>query len=404
MAVCAGVNVRSLYQHFGNKEQLYEAVFGDSFLRRHSNVIDAIKAVAEGRATAGGLLQAFHHHLAESLAFVRLATWDALSVGLDAPATDVVASEVRTDLYAEEIRLIRKAQQAGVLPQGLDADLLLVAIMALAIFPSALRPLTQLIAGQAPEGTEFRRRYDSFLEGLGDVLLGARRPDLASAGLSSPQGSRTLRQAARALARAGLVTAFGHCSVRLGQSSFLVTPSMPLGQITDEPGITVPLAGPLPENVAGEVRIHRAIYRDRADVSGIVRVLPPAVGALSVLGQTARPLDRNGAYFAPGPALWPDPQLIRSDDAAANVARALGQASAIVLRGNGAVVVGESLPRAVVLAQFLEDASATDLAAMASGLPPIDLSPGEAAARAIWTGGLEERMWSYLTRNDPENA
>lgn len=404
VALRAGVNIRSLYQHFGNKEQLYEAVFGDSFLKRHSNAIAAIQAVAEGRATAGDLLQAFHHSLADSLAFVRLATWDALSVDMDAPATDVVASEVRADLYAREISLISKAQQAGVLRPGLDPDLLLVAIMALAIYPSALRPLTQIVTGQSPESTEFRRRYDSFLENLGGVLLGTRRPELASVAGSSPDSHRTLRQAARAVARAGLVTAFGHCSVRLGQSSFLVTPSMPLGQITHEPGITVPLAGQLPENVAGEARIHQAIYRERGDVNGIVRVLPPAVGALSVLGRTARPLDRNGAYFAPGPPLWPDPQLIRSDDAAASVARALGEHSAIVLRGNGAVVVGESLPRAVVLAQFLEDASAIDLAARAGDVPPLELTPGEAAARAVWTGDIEERMWSHLTRNDPENV
>ncbi len=122
-----------------------------------------------------------------------------------------------------------------------------------------------------------------------------------------------------------------------------------------------------------------------------------------MLGQTARPLDRNGAYFPPGPALWPDPQLIRNDDAAVGVARALGEQSAIVLRGNGAVVVGGSLPRAVVLAQFLEDASATDLAARADDVPPIELTPSEAVARAVWTGGIEERMWSYLTRDDPEN-
>jgi HCOMODA/2-hydroxy-3-carboxy-muconic semialdehyde decarboxylase len=179
---------------------------------------------------------------------------------------------------------------------------------------------------------------------------------------------------------------------------------MPLGQITHEHGITVPLVGQLPENVAGEVRVHQAIYRQRADISGIVRVLPPAVGTLSVLGRTARALDRNGAYFAPGPPLWPDPQLIRSDDSAAAVARALGENPAIVLRGNGAVVAGESLTRAVVLAHFLEEASATDLAARAGDIPPIELTPDEAAARAVWTGGIEERMWSYLTCGDPEHA
>ncbi len=407
VAARAEVNIRSLYQHFNNKEQLYEAVFGDSFLKRHTKVLTAIDAFAAGRATGGDLLRSVHHSLAESLAFVRLVTWDALSVDMDAPGTDVVASEVRAGMYAEEIRLVKKAQKAGVLPSGLDADLLLVAVMGLAIYPSALRPLTQLITGQSPESPEFRRRYDSFLDDLGDALLGTPRSEPVSADGSTqgsaPQNQRTLRQAARAVARAGLVTAFGHCSTRLDGSSFLITPSMPLGQISHEPGIMMPVTGELPENVAGEARIHQAIYRERGDVNAIVRVLPPAVETLSALGRTARPLDRNGAYFAPGPPLWSDPRLVRDDDSAAGVARALGQHSAVVLRGNGAVVVGESLQRAVVLAQFLEDASARDLAVRAGDVPPIELTAEEAAARAVWTGGIEERMWSYMTYNDPEN-
>lgn len=407
VAARACVNIRSLYQYFGNKEQLYEAVFGDSFLKRHAKVLTAIEAVTEGRATAGDLLQSYHQSLAESLAFVRLVAWDALSVDMDAPGTDVVASEVRADMYAQEIRLIEKAQRAGVLRSGLDADLLLVAVMGLAIYPSALRPLTQLITGQSPESTEFRQRYDAFLANLGDVLLSA--PRTAPSGAdetdeSTTRSHRTLRRAARAVARAGLVTAFGHCSIRLDRSSFLVTPSMPLGQITREPGITVPVAGRLPANAADEVRIHQAIYRERSDVNGIVRVLPSDVGTLSVLGLTARPLDRNGSYFAPGTPLWSDPRLVRGDESANRVAHALGKNSAIVLRGNGAVVVGESLPRAVVLARFLEDASTTDLAARAAGVSPIELTPEETAARAVWTGGIEERMWSYLTHGDPEQG
>ena len=40
---------------------------------------------------------------------------------------------------------------------------------------------------------------------------------------------RDLRIAARALARAGLVTAYGHCSVRLDADCFLVCAAKPMG-------------------------------------------------------------------------------------------------------------------------------------------------------------------------------
>ncbi|QKV81811.1 class II aldolase/adducin family protein [Amycolatopsis sp. Hca4] len=208
--------------------------------------------------------------------------------------------------------------------------------------------------------------------------------------------------AARALSGGGLVTAYGHCSVRRDESTFLVTPVVPLGQIGRRPGIVVAVTGELPDDVPGEVRLHQAIYRRRPDVGGIARVLPTAVRALSASGCTARPLDGTGAYFAPGPPLWPDPRLVRTEAAAAAVAEALRDAPAIVLRGNGAVVVGGSLQRAVVLAQFLETASELDLAVRATGADAVEFSPDEVAARAVWTGGIEERMWAYLTRGDPE--
>ena len=217
-----------------------------------------------------------------------------------------------------------------------------------------------------------------------------------------PDPHRTLRTAARALSGAGLVTAYGHCSLRRDESTFLVTPTVPLGQLGRRPGIVVAVTGELPGDVPGEVRLHQAIYRRRADVGGIARVLPAAVRALSAVGCTARPLDGTGSYFAPGPPLWPEPRLVRTEGAAEAVADALGDAPAIVLRGNGAVVVGESLPRAVVLAQFLETASELDLAVRSTGADAVEFSPEEATARAVWTGGIEERMWSYLTRDDPE--
>ena len=214
---------------------------------------------------------------------------------------------------------------------------------------------------------------------------------------------RTLRLAARALARAGLVDAYGHCSIRLDDTSFLVTPSMPLGQLRDEPGIVVSTTGPLPAGVAGEVRLHQAVYHRRVDVNGIARVMPPSVVTLSALGRTLRPLERNGAYFVPGPPFWGDPVLIRDDVRARAVADLLGDAPAVVMRGNGAVVVAASLPRAVVLAKFLEDGSTADLAILATGVEPIELSAEEAAARAVWSGGIEDRMWAHLTWTDPEN-
>lgn len=207
-----------------------------------------------------------------------------------------------------------------------------------------------------------------------------------------------VRRAARALASAGLVHAFGHCSARIDATRFLVCAPLPMGRISDEPGDVVPLDGPLPDGVLGEVRIHREIYRRRPEVGGICRIMPPAVMALSVAGVVPAPRHGIGAYFRRIP-LWNDPRLLRDDAAAAGLAEMLGDAPALVMRGNGAVVVGESLPQAVTLTWFLEDAARVEhsVRAMGLGVDAARLSPEEIEARQIWSGGVVERMWRHLT-------
>jgi len=217
--------------------------------------------------------------------------------------------------------------------------------------------------------------------------------------------SRTVRAAARALGRTGLVHAYGHCSARIDDASFLVAPSRPLGLVAPgEPCTVVPLDGPLPDGVLPEVRIHREIYRRRRDVGGVARVQPPKTMSLSVLGLTPVARHGFGSYFHPQPPLWDDPLLLRSDEQAVQLAAQLGDARAIVMRGNGAVTAGESLQAAVVLAWYLEDAARVELDCLSTARAATRFTDAQAEARATWNGRLLERMWDYLTAGDPEAA
>lgn len=169
-----------------------------------------------------------------------------------------------------------------------------------------------------------------------------------------------------------------------------------------EDGTVVPVSGALPEGVLGEVRIHQQIYANRPEVGGVVRCMSPKAMALGVLRRTPRPLHGFGSYFSPGAPLWDDPQLLRDDTAAAALAVAMGQAPAIVMRGNGVVTAAETLERAVVLAWYLEDAARVELEVLHAGVEAAVLTPDEAAKRATFQGGIVERMWQYLTAGDPE--
>lgn len=222
----------------------------------------------------------------------------------------------------------------------------------------------------------------------------------------SPDIPLAVRLAARALGRHGLAHAYGHVSARVDDDHFRVSPPQPLGSVAaGDPGVMVPLNGPLPPRALPEVRMHSAIYRRRPDVGGICRFQSPALMALSALGRTPRVLHGLGSHFAPRPPLWPGTALVRDDDAARTVAEMLGPGRAIVLRGNGAVTAGASVTEAACLAFFLEDAARLEIAllpAAASGVEPIPYTADEAAQRAVGTGGLFERMWPFLCAGNPE--
>jgi HCOMODA/2-hydroxy-3-carboxy-muconic semialdehyde decarboxylase len=220
-----------------------------------------------------------------------------------------------------------------------------------------------------------------------------------------------VRRAARALGRSGLAHAYGHCSSRLDAGHFLVCAARPMGLIAPgEDGEVVPVDGPLPEGVLGEVRIHQHIYRNRPDVGGIARSMPPKTMSLSTLRLTPKARHGTGSYFAPCAPLWDDPQLIRSEEQARGVAATLAGARAVVMRGNGVVTAGESLEQAVVFTWYLEDAARVELDVLATlgalgtkgaGSEAL-FSDEEAKMRAVGTGRIYERMWEYLTHGDPE--
>lgn len=225
---------------------------------------------------------------------------------------------------------------------------------------------------------------------------------MSEGGVNAEQDA-LVRVAGRALARADLVHAYGHCSIRLDDRRFLVTAARPLGLLTGrDTGVVVDIRRDLPPGVLGEVRMHQQVYAARPDVGGVCRVQPRHVMALSALGRVPRPRHGFGSYFWPQPAFWEDIQLVRDDATARAVAQQLADASAVVLRGNGAVVVGATVQRAVVLSWFLEDAARIELEALRTA-PHVEgqlLDEHECRQRATWSGGLEERMWEYLTAGE----
>lgn len=219
-----------------------------------------------------------------------------------------------------------------------------------------------------------------------------------------PLLERRVRVVARALARHGLVQAWGHCSARIDERRFLVCAPRPMSTLrVGEPGTIVAIDAPLPPAVLGEVRIHQQVYALRPEVGGICRVMPPLTMALSTMRVVPQPRHGVGAFIA-GCRLWEDPRLLRDDARAAELARVMGDAPALVMRANGAVSAGASIELAMAYAWCLEDAARVEHAVRAASQNPDAalLTDEEIRGRRVSSGRVFERLWEFLTDGDPE--
>jgi HCOMODA/2-hydroxy-3-carboxy-muconic semialdehyde decarboxylase len=200
-----------------------------------------------------------------------------------------------------------------------------------------------------------------------------------------------------ALYREGLVTAFGHLSCRTTGDRWLITPPMPLGRLSPESGFSELDLGAddLPVGVPLEAWIHLSIARRRPEVSAICRAQPPTATALASAAVPIVPLHGQGAFLGPQVPVFDDAILVRDQDRADALADRLGQAPALLMRGNGAVTVGAGIGEAVARMWVLEASARMNSVAAAAGIPAALPDHAQAAWRAVSTEILG-RIWSDL--------
>lgn len=208
--------------------------------------------------------------------------------------------------------------------------------------------------------------------------------------------AQALVDAAAALTRAGLVTAFGHVSARYGAGA-VITPGIPLSRVRSVEDVLELDLGDRAEHrgLPGEAWIHWSIYRSRPDVGGICRAQPPAVDAASAVGCTLVPRHGQGSFLGPEVPVLDDARLVRERQAGISLAATLADAPCLVMRGNGAVTVGTGLGDAVARMYVLERSAQLNIAA-ASSASATRLSAPEYAAWRKAEPELLGRIWAYL--------
>lgn len=212
-------------------------------------------------------------------------------------------------------------------------------------------------------------------------------------------------EAARLLARAGLVDAFGHVSARLpaggdgadaAAAGFLLTSTDPLATQTEASIHRLDASGAVAaEGAAGgvplEAALHAAVYAARPDVGAICRTHSRAAVVWGVRG-TVPPLLHGLGGLAGAVAAWGgDADLVTTAAQGAAVADGLGAADCLLVQANGNVATGATLRQAAVRAWFLEERARVALEAGLEASPLTDLDH-----RSRHFAAEEARAWRWL--------
>jgi ribulose-5-phosphate 4-epimerase/fuculose-1-phosphate aldolase len=189
----------------------------------------------------------------------------------------------------------------------------------------------------------------------------------------------------------GLADYHGHVSARIpGTRRFFIKPVLaPLGQIAPKHIIEVDIdryfevceenyakaghtrAVTKIKNPPRETMIHAAIYNARPEVNSVVHTHQTLATAFSVAGTPILPIYNQAAVFAPETPIFPSPRLIYTMQDGKEICATLQDRMAMLLKGHGIVVVGDSLEYATVHAIYLERTAYMQFVASSVGKPAV---------------------------------
>jgi ribulose-5-phosphate 4-epimerase/fuculose-1-phosphate aldolase len=207
-------------------------------------------------------------------------------------------------------------------------------------------------------------------------------------------------QCCRMLEACGLIDFSGHVSSRSGEDRFLINPR-DLSRFTASADVLVEahLDGSPVEKGGGvpsEVYIHSSIYQIRPDVKAIAHLHSPAVITLSIARRPIFPATINGTLFADGIPIYEDSRIVTTPERGVRLAKALGNARVIVIRGHGSVVVAESIKALFMFCVYFERNAQRLFEAYQIGSPQ-PLPPDEIEDQKEWLlrGRVFPKIWDY---------
>jgi ribulose-5-phosphate 4-epimerase/fuculose-1-phosphate aldolase len=103
-----------------------------------------------------------------------------------------------------------------------------------------------------------------------------------------------------------------------------------------------------------EAPIYTQIFKARPDVQAVAHAHAPMCIVLSLADKTVAAVHMQSIPFEQGVPLYPRPIHIKDDAEGADLARALGQSRAVIIKAHGIVTAGKSIDEACMTALWLE--------------------------------------------------
>jgi ribulose-5-phosphate 4-epimerase/fuculose-1-phosphate aldolase len=186
----------------------------------------------------------------------------------------------------------------------------------------------------------------------------------------------------RILAEHGVIDGYGHVSVRSDRDPgrYFLARSLAPELVTEADIMEYDLdSNPVDQRGRDMYRerfIHGEIYKARPGVTAVVHNHSPSVIPFGVTTAALRPIFHMAAFVGEGVPTFEIRDAERGTDLLVKtpylgqaLARTLGKHPAALMRGHGAVVVGENLPRAVGRSIYLEICARLQMQAMAIAGP-----------------------------------
>jgi ribulose-5-phosphate 4-epimerase/fuculose-1-phosphate aldolase len=135
-------------------------------------------------------------------------------------------------------------------------------------------------------------------------------------------------------------------------------------------------------------------------INAITRIHARVANMFSVTERKLEPVHNHGSFFAGGVPVFYKPDLITTQKLGEEVVQTIRDSPAVLLRGNGQVTVGRTIPEAVMMAIYLEEAAEILYGALQIGTP-VPLTADESAKRqveALPPVDLE-RAWNFFKKS-----